>query len=135
MPEPRKESLATSEEHQKYVTQWKNEPFVSLGPGLKFHVVTAERMTAIFTELEPNAMVPYHKHEPEQLLIVTGGDGEQVLYGKRFPIKPGDVMVVPGNEEHALYVGPKGINTIEVFSPPRRDYEAKLAEVKKQLKK
>jgi len=135
MPEPKKEPLASEQEHKKYVIQWKNEPFVHLGPGLKFHVATAERMTAIFTELEPNAMVPYHKHEPEQIMIVTGGDGEQVLYGKRFPIKPGDVMVVPGNEEHALYVGRKGINTIEVFAPPRRDYEAKLAEAKKQLKK
>ena len=134
MPE-RKESLATKEERQKYQIQWKDIPFISLAPGLNFHVVTAERMTAIFTELEPNSMVPYHKHEPEQLLIVTGGDGEQVLHGKRFPIKPGDVMVVPSNEEHAVYVGPKGLNTIEVFAPPRRDYEAKLAEAKKHLKK
>jgi hypothetical protein len=42
MPE-RKEPLATTEEHKKYVTRWKNEPFVYLGPGLKFHVVTAEQ--------------------------------------------------------------------------------------------
>jgi quercetin dioxygenase-like cupin family protein len=135
MAQQKKEPLASAEEHRRRITRWEEVPDVSLGPGLHMHICTAENMTAIFTNLEPNSVVPHHRHDPEQIMIVMEGSGEQVVLGKRYKVKAGDYIVVPAGSEHALYVGPKGIRTIEVFSPPRHDYEAKLAEVMKAKKK
>jgi len=131
----KKEPYASKEEHEQRVIRYRETPLVNVSPGLNFHVVTMERMTAIFTNFAPNVVGHLHRHEPEQFMYILEGEGDQVLEGKRYHLKAGDVFIVPPNAEHGLRASEKGIRTIEVFSPPRRDYEAKLQEAKKALKK
>ena len=55
--------------------------------------------------------------------------------GKQYKVKKGDVVVLPPNTEHGAYFSDKGARVIDVFSPPRQDFVAKLEELKKNQRK
>jgi quercetin dioxygenase-like cupin family protein len=131
----KKEPLASQGERTKLIIRYRDIPLVELVPQVKAHILSSDRMTAIFVTMPPNAIVPVHKHEQEQVLVVVGGEGEQIAGGKRYPVKEGDVIIYRSNEEHGTYASEKGMRTIEFFAPVRQDYMAKLAAVKKSLGK
>ena len=132
----KKEPLATPEEYEKQIIRYEDIPLVELVPGqVRAHILSSQRMTAIFVTMDPNAVVPVHKHEPEQVMIIVDGEAELVTGGKRYPVKKGDVAIFASNQEHGTYASDKGLKTIEFFSPIRQDYIEKLAAVKKSLGK
>ena len=132
----KKEPLATQEEREQRITHYEDIPLVELIPGnVSSHILSGERMTAMFATMVPNAVVPVHKHEHEQVMIIADGEGELVTGGKRYPVKKGDVAVFVSNQEHGTYASGKGMKTIEIFAPMRQEYMDKLAAVKKSLGK
>ena len=131
----RKEPYASQEEFNKRVIRYRDIPLVELVPNAKAHILSSERMTAIFVTMAPNAIVPVHHHEPEQVMIIVGGECDQIVGGKLYHLKEGDVICYASNEEHGTYASDKGCRTIEFFSPIRQEYMEKLEAVKKSLKK
>ena len=131
----KKEPYATQEEFNQRVIRYRDIPLVELVPNGKAHILSSERMTVIFVNLAPNAVVPVHKHEPEQIMMVVGGECDQIADGKLYHLKEGDVIIYPSNVEHGTYASEKGLRTIEVFAPVRQDYMERLAAVKKELGK
>ena len=128
----RKEPYASEDEYNKHVIQYQNLPIVEIAPGMKYQIVSAERITVGFINAEPNSIGPTHKHEAEQILIVMEGACEEAVEGKLFPLKKGDVLVIPSNVEHGTYMSDKGCQILDIYSPPRQDYLAKLEEIKKR---
>ncbi|MBO6514575.1 MAG: cupin domain-containing protein [Phycisphaerales bacterium] len=51
-------------------------------------------------EVEPGGNTPHHAHDYEHEVYVVSGNGHVLLEGTRHPIKAGDVVFVPANEEH-----------------------------------
>ena len=131
----RKEPYATEEEFNQRVIRYRDIPLVELVPNGKAHILSSERMTAIFVTLAPNAVVPVHHHEPEQIMVVVEGECDQIIGGKLHHLTEGNVVCYASNEEHGTYVSDKGLRTIEFFAPIRQDYMAKLEAVKKSLGK
>jgi len=131
----RKEPYATEEEFNQHVIRYRDIPLVELVPNGKAHILSSERMTAIFVTLAPNAVVPVHHHEPEQIMVVVEGECDQIIGGKLHHLTEGNVVCYASNEEHGTYVSDKGLRTIEFFAPIRQDYMAKLETVKKSLGK
>ena len=131
----RKEPYATQEEFNQRIIRYRDIPLVELVPNGKAHILSSERMTVIFVTLAPNAVVPKHRHEPEQIMIIREGECDQIIGGKLYHLKEGDVVCYASNEEHGTYVSDKGLRTIEVFAPIRQDYMEKLEAVKKSLGK
>ena len=129
----RKEPYATQEEFNKRVVRYRDVPLIEVAPGIKFHLVSAERLSVLFATMEPNAQVPIHHHEAEQIMIIVDGACDQIADGKLYHLEKGDVFIVPSNSEHGTYVSEKGCQTIEAFSPPRHDYVAKLEALKRGL--
>ena len=129
-----KEPYATQEEHSRRVIRYRDVPAIGLAPGIKSHIIVAEKMTLSMASGEPNAHLPSHHHESEQIVIVTDGAFDLVVEGKKYHLAQGDVIVVPSNIEHEGYVSDKGLSAIDIFSPPRHDFVAKLEEVKKSQK-
>ena len=41
-----------------------------------------------------------HRHEWDHQLVVTEGRGLLILNGKKFPLRPGSVLLVQANEDH-----------------------------------
>ena len=131
----RKEPYATQEELNQRVIRYRDIPLVELVPNAKAHILSSERMTAIFVTMVPDAIVPVHHHEPEQIMIIVGGECDQIVGGKLYHLKEGDVICYASNEEHGTYASDKGCRTIEFFAPVRHEYMAKLEAVKKSLGK
>ena len=127
----KKEPYATQEEYSKYVIHYTDVPTLELAPGIKTHIISAEKITLSFASAEPNAQISPHRHENEQIMIVTDGAVDFIIEGKLYRVEKGDVVVLPSNTEHGAYIADKGSRVIDVFSPPRQDFVAKLEEVKK----
>ena len=131
----RKEPHANQEEFNRRVTPYRDIPLIEIKSGVKSHIVSAEKITVSFVEGEPNASVPIHHHESEQITIVTDGACDFIADGKLYHLEEGDTIILPSNAEHGAYFLDKGCRLTEVFSPPRQDFVAKLEAVKEGFKK
>jgi quercetin dioxygenase-like cupin family protein len=120
----RKEPAASREEYNKYVVRYADVPAIELTTGVKANIVSADKITLSFATAEPNAVLPPHRHENEQMLIVLDGAMDFVIEGKRYQVQKGDVIVLPSNTKHGAYFKDKGARVIDVFSPPRQDFVA-----------
>jgi len=125
----RKEPYASQEELNKRVVRYRDIPLIELGPGAKAHLVSAEKMTVSFITQEPRCHFPTHHHESEEIVIVVDGERDELVKGKLYHIKGGDVLILPSDIEHGSYTSDRGCKVIEVFSPPRKDLIAKLEKV------
>jgi len=126
-----REPFASQEEYSKYVVPYNDVPLFELAPGFKTHLVSGERITLSFVSSGPHAKLPLHHHENEQIMLVVDGAVDFIIDGKQYHVEKGDVVVLPSNIEHGGYICDKGCRAIDVFSPPRHDYMAKLEEMKK----
>lgn len=131
----RKEPYATPEEFDQRVIRYRDVPAVELVPDIKAHILSSGRMTAIFTVMSPNATVPRHQHEHEQVMIIAAGECDQIIDDKLYHLKEGDVVICAPNLPHGTYVSDQGCRTIEFFAPRRQEYMDKLEAVKKSLGK
>ena len=50
--------------------------------------------------VKPGGHSPQHRHDYEHEVYILGGAGTVLLQGSRHPIKAGDVVYVPADEEH-----------------------------------
>jgi len=55
-------------------------------------------------EVEPGGHTPRHSHDYEHEVFVVSGEGTVLLEGEPQPIKGGDVIYVPADEEHQFRV-------------------------------
>ena len=70
--------------------------------------------------------------EAEQIMIVIDGYMDEIIEGKLYSVKKGDVLTLPSNMEHGGRIGEVDCSVIDIFSPPREDFVEKL---KKTLEK
>jgi quercetin dioxygenase-like cupin family protein len=99
-------------------------PPIQVWDGVRARRVEGERITLAVVELDPDAVVPEHRHASEQNgMVITGqmtfrvGDEERVL-------GPGGTWRILGDTPHGATAGPDGAVVIDVFSPIRSDWDA-----------
>jgi quercetin dioxygenase-like cupin family protein len=85
--------------------------------------IHGERQTLAVVELDPNAVVPEHRHENEQLGVVLAGSVEFRLGDETKALGPGETWTIPCNVPHEVSAGPEGAVVIDVFAPPRADWD------------
>jgi len=126
----KKEPYASREEFEKRVVHYPDVPEVELNPGSMSHIVsTGKVMLSILTQ-EPNAYFPPHRHEAEQVMMVLDGEQDEIVEGKLYHLKKGDIITLPSNVEHGGYIPECGCKAIDIFIPPRADLLAKLEQAK-----
>jgi gluconolactonase len=125
----RKEPYASQEEFNKRVIHYPDVPLVELGPGSHSHIVSAENVTISFVSMDPNSAFGTHRHKSEEIVIVVDGECDEIVEGKLYHLKEGDVIVLPSNIEHGGYISDKGYKAIDIFSPARKDIVTKLQKV------
>ena len=128
------QSNARQREFSKYIVRCDDVPIVKLAPGIKTHIISAEKVTLSIISAEADAQLPPHRHENEQMMIVLDGGCDFIIEGEHYTVQKGDVVVLPSNIEHGGRITQNGCSIIDVFSPPRQDFVAKLEEVKKRQK-
>jgi quercetin dioxygenase-like cupin family protein len=99
-------------------------PPLPIWNGVVARAVESERLTLSVVELDPDAVIPEHAHENEQVgLLLTGSMRFRVGDETREAV-PGTTWTIPGNVPHDVVVGPEGAVVVEVFAPPRDDWQA-----------
>ena len=98
-------------------------PFDVWGEAVRARKVEGDRITLAVVELAPNAVVPEHRHESEQLGIVIQGGVEFTIDGETRQLGPGGTWRILSNKPHVVQAGPGGAVVIDVFSPLRRDWD------------
>ena len=85
--------------------------------------IHGDRQSLAVVELDPNALVPEHQHENEQLGMVISGTLTFRIADETRELGPGDTWTIPSNVPHEVTAGPVGAVVIDVFAPVRADWE------------
>ena len=91
--------------------------------GAVARAVRGERLTVAAVDLAPNVHVPEHRHPNEQVGFVTRGSVTMTIGGESRELGVGETYVIAGDIPHAAVAGPQGATVIDVFTPPREDWE------------
>jgi unsaturated pyranuronate lyase len=87
-------------------------PVIRVWDTVVARAIHGERQSLAVVELDPNAVVPEHRHENEQLGIVIAGSLTFRIADQTRELGPGEVTA-----------GPDGAVVIDVFAPVRADWE------------
>lgn len=85
--------------------------------------IHGDRQSLAVVELDPNAVVPEHRHENEQLGMVISGALTFRIADETRELGPGETWTIPSNVPHEVTAGPQGAVVIDVFAPVRVDWE------------
>ena len=92
--------------------------------GLLARVVHADRITLAVVEIEPDAELPEHSHENEQLGLVLSGSVTFRVGEEARSLGPGGIWRIPANTSHFLRASHEGAVVLDVFTPPRNDWKS-----------
>jgi unsaturated pyranuronate lyase len=74
-------------------------------------------------DLDPDLLVPEHRHDNEQLGFVLEGSVTMMIGGEEKELLVGDAYRIPSNVPHWARSGPRGATVMDVFAPIRADWE------------
>ena len=108
------------------------EPFADLAElplrriwdSVAVRTIEGQRLTLGVVELDPNAVVPEHRHDHEQLGMVVSGSLEFRVGGDSRRLGPGGTWRIASDVPHEVKVGPEGAVVVDVFAPVRSDWAA-----------
>jgi quercetin dioxygenase-like cupin family protein len=92
--------------------------------GVTVRLLSGERMTMAIAELGPNALVPRHQHDNEQIGTVIQGSARFVTDTESYELHAGGTYRLPGGTPHEVTAGADGAVFVECFSPPRSDWDS-----------
>jgi quercetin dioxygenase-like cupin family protein len=98
-------------------------PVIQVWETVAARAIHGERQSLAVVELDPNAVVPQHRHENEQLGIVLSGSLTFRISDETRELGPGGTWTIPSNVPHEVTAGPEGAVVIDVFAPVRADWE------------
>jgi quercetin dioxygenase-like cupin family protein len=130
-----KEPYASEEEFKKRVIHYPHVPLTELVPGSNSHLVFGERAMVSFLTMSANSYFPPHRHEAEQIMTVIEGYMDEIIEGKLYRVKKGDVIILPSNIEHGGRLREVDCKVVDIFIPPREDYREKYLKTLEKAKK
>lgn len=93
------------------------------GEAVRARTIRGERMSMALVELAPDAVVPEHRHEHEQMGFVVRGSVTFTVDGETRDLGPGGTWCIPSNAPHDVITGPDGALVVDVFAPVREDWD------------
>ncbi len=106
---------------------WESLKKIALDEKISLRLVTGEKAMVARISLAKGAVVPRHQHESEQLSYIVEGALKFELEGREVTVRKGEVLLVPSNVPHGAVALEDTLN-LEIFSPPRPDWLARLKE-------
>jgi quercetin dioxygenase-like cupin family protein len=94
------------------------------GDSVQARVIVGANASLAVVELQPNAVVPEHRHEHEQLGLCIRGSITFTIDGERRELGPGGTWRISSNLPHDAVAGPEGASVVDIFSPVRADWDA-----------
>ena len=121
-----REAAATAEEFKSHVIHYPDLPSVELVKGSNSRLVAGEQSMISFLKMDAHSYFAPHRHKQEQIMIVLEGSCDEIIEGKLYHVKKGDVILLPSNIEHGAYIGNEDVQVIDVFGEVRGDYLLKM---------
>jgi len=99
-------------------------PATDMLPGIERRAVWLDKVMISFFTFQPNAVVPEHAHENEQITVVTRGTMEFTMGDETRILRGGDGVCIPPNVKHRAQVLEELTEAYDAWSPPRDDYKS-----------
>ena len=96
---------------------------LKIWPGVLAHEIRGNDVAFALVELEPDVPVAEHSHPNEQLGFILKGTFTFTIGGETRELRPGDTYSIPGGVPHSARSGPEGTVAVDIFSPPREDWD------------
>ena len=97
--------------------------FRELAPGLTTRIFSGEHAMLSVVTFEPHSEGTLHQHPEEQWGLLLEGSAIRMQGGEEIPVRQGDFWRTPGNVPHTMRAGPEGAKVLDIFSPPRPEYQ------------
>ena len=98
------------------------QPFIRIWDGVAARTVEGRRMSFAVVELDPNVLVPEHRHPHEQMGLCLRGSVDFRIGSERRTLVPGGTWCIPPDEPHEVRAGPEGAELLDIFAPVREDW-------------
>ena len=93
---------------------------LSMGTGITFFPTVGKNLLVNLVRMEAGAHPALHNHDEEQASYVLEGLMEIEVSGERRRVGPGELVIIPANAPHEVWI-PEGTTTvIDIFAPPRQ---------------
>ncbi|MBQ6480509.1 MAG: cupin domain-containing protein, partial [Anaerolineaceae bacterium] len=90
------------------------------------HLVDTDGLTISFLRMEKHSAFEVHSHVQEQIMIVTKGNCDEIIDGKCYHVKKGDVIRLPSDVPHGAFINEEDCYAIDLFIGGRPDYIQKF---------
>jgi quercetin dioxygenase-like cupin family protein len=131
----KKEPVASVDEFRSHVIHYPDLPEVELVKGSNSRLISGEQSMISYLKMDKNSYFAPHRHPQEQIMTVLEGECDEIIEGKLYHVKKGDVIVLPPNIEHGAYIGSQDVQVIDVFGYPRSDYLLKMTQKMAEMNK
>jgi quercetin dioxygenase-like cupin family protein len=91
--------------------------------GVLARPLNGERVTVGFVDIDPNVLVPEHRHENEQVGFVQRGSVTMTIAGEARELSVGGTYRIPSQVPHSAKAGANGASVVDVFAPVRADWD------------
>ena len=95
----------------------------TLAEGLNTRIFPGDNVMLSVVRFEPNKAGEVHSHPQEQWGVMLEGSGVRIQDGVEHPVAAGDFWQTPGHISHGLRAGAQGAVVLDIFSPPRAEYQ------------
>jgi len=99
-------------------------PEKEIAPGVKIQVAWGDKIMLSRVLFEPGAVAPMHSHPHEQAGIVLEGEFDFTIGNETKRLRPGDIYFIPGGVLHACVACAGRAVSLDVFYPPREEYQS-----------
>jgi len=108
--------------------------FTELVPGANSRLITGKGAQLSFLRMDPGSVFGHHNHPEEQVMIVIRGAIDEIILDHTSmmkkdtdsPLAAGDALLLPAEMIHGGTNQPAGCDVLDVFWPPRPDYNASM---------
>jgi quercetin dioxygenase-like cupin family protein len=102
---------------------WQEIPDEPVRAGVRRRGFGTGDVLLVLNECEPGMDIRPHKHEFDQVAMITKGRAVYHIGDEPNEVGPGSVMLIPAGVEHYIEpVGEETVENIDVFAPARPDY-------------
>ncbi len=95
----------------------------TLADGLETRIFPGENVMLSVVRIGPNKSSEIHSHPQEQWGVLLEGSGVRTQDGVEHEVGGGNFWQTPGNVPHSFRAGSEGAVVLDIFSPPREEYQ------------
>ncbi len=95
----------------------------TLADGLETRIFPGENVMLSVVRIAPNKSGEVHSHPQEQWGVLLEGSGVRTQDGVEHEVQAGNFWQTPGNVPHGFRAGSEGAVVLDIFSPPREEYQ------------